>query len=156
MEDELMASYREPSWLVVRVFNPIMSFLVGSLGLDLGGRRVLEVRGRRSGEWRSVPVNLLVLEDERYLVSPRGETQWVRNLRATPEGRLRVGRRVETFTATEVPDDEKPPVLRAYLERWSRETRGLFAVGPDASDEQLRRIAPDHPVFRVEIQQRHP
>lgn len=146
-----MTAYRKPTWLVVHVFNPIVGFLIGSLGLDLGSKRVLEIRGRTSGEWRSVPVNLLILGGERYLVSPRGKTHWVRNLRATPEGRLRVGRRVEPFTATEVPDDEKPPVLRAYLDRWARETRGLFAVDPDASDEQLRQIASDHPIFRIEV-----
>ena len=56
-----MTAYRKPPWLVVHVFNPIMGFLIGSLGLDLGSKRVLEVRGRTSGEWRSVPVNLLIL-----------------------------------------------------------------------------------------------
>ena len=155
-EDGPMAAHRKPPWFVVRVLNPIVRFLVEGLGLEFGGRRVLEVRGRSSGEWRRTPINLLAMEDEHYLVSPRGKAHRVRNLRATPEGRLRGGRKVEPFAATEVPNDEKPPVLRAYLDRWARETRGLFAVDPDASDEQLRQIAPDHPVFRIEVRSEQP
>jgi deazaflavin-dependent oxidoreductase (nitroreductase family) len=120
------------------------------LGLSVYGSRVLEVRGRKSGEWRSTPVNLLRLEGVDYLVAPRGHTQWVKNLRATPEGRLRVGRRIQPFTAVELGDDEKPPLLRAYLKKWKFEVGAFFGgVGPDSSDEELRRIAPDHPVFRL-------
>jgi hypothetical protein len=75
----------------------------------------------------------------------------VRNLRAAGEGELRLGRRTERFRAIEVGDDEKPPVLRAYLRRWKAEVGVFFGgVGPDASDEELRRVAPDHPVFRIE------
>ncbi len=146
-----MTAYRKPSTFVVRGLNPMVGFLVRRLGLDLGGKRVLEVRGRKSGEWRGVPVNELVVEDRRYLVSPRGETQWVRNLRAAGSagGRLVTGRQVERFTATEVSDDEKPPLLRAYLARWERETKGLFAAGPEATEAELRDIAPDHPVFEI-------
>ena len=86
----------------------------------------------------------------RYLVAPRGHTQWVRNLRASGEGRLLLGRTGERFTATELTDDEKPPLLRAYLKRWKMEVGVFFGgVGPDSPDEELRRIAPDHPVFRI-------
>jgi hypothetical protein len=90
------------------------------------------------------------LESAEYLVAPRGHTQWVKNLRASGNGRLRVGRRVQTFTAVELTDDEKPQVLRAYLKKWKFEV-GVFlgGVGPDSSDDELRRIAPDHPVFRL-------
>ena len=96
------------------------------------GSRVLAVRGRSSGAWRTVPVNLLVVDGERYLVAPRGTTQWVRNLRAAGGGELRVGRRVEKFTAEELGDDAKPAVLRAYLRRWAFEV-GVFFDGVDAS-----------------------
>jgi len=121
------------------------------LGVSLAGSRILEVRGRTSGQPRRTPVNPLGLDGTRYLVAPRGNTQWVRNLRALGEGRLLVGRRAEEFTATEVPDDQKPPILREYLRRWKWEVGAFFGgVGPDSSDEELRRIAPDHPVFRVE------
>jgi hypothetical protein len=95
-------------------------------------------------------VNLLTLEGERYLVAPRGETQWVRNLRAAGDGELRVGRRTEVFRATELADADKVGVLRAYLRRWKAEVGVFFdGVGPDASDADLRRIAPNHPVFRL-------
>jgi deazaflavin-dependent oxidoreductase (nitroreductase family) len=111
---------------------------------------VLEIRGRKTGQPRRNPVNLLSLEGTRYLVAPRGHTQWVRNLRAQGEGRLLLGRRAEQFTATELADDDKPPILRAYLKRWKWEVGTFFAgVGPDADDDELRRIAPDHPIFRI-------
>ena len=90
------------------------------------------------------------VEGERYIVSPRGETQWVRNLRASGQGRLRKGLRREEFTATELPDEEKLPLLRAYLKKWAWEVGAFFeGVGADASDDDLRRIAPLHPIFRI-------
>jgi deazaflavin-dependent oxidoreductase (nitroreductase family) len=139
--------YRRPGWFTKHVFNPMIAGLT-RLGVSVLGSRVLEVRGRKSGEWRRTPVNLLTFEGDRYLVAPRGQTQWVRNMRASGEGRLLLGRRTEPFTATELSDDDKPPMLRAYLKRWKAEV-GIFfeGVGPDSTDEELRRIAPDHPVF---------
>lgn len=120
------------------------------LGISLWGSRVLTVRGRKTGEPRSVSVNLLPLDGEQYLVAPRGHTQWVRNLRAAGEGALRVGRRVEPFTAKELADADKPPLLHAYLKRWKFEVGAFFdGVDADASDEELLRIAPGYPVFRI-------
>jgi len=120
------------------------------LGISVAGSRVLEVRGRKSGEPRRTPVNLLTFDGARYLVAPRGHTHWVRNIRASSEGRLLVGRRSEEISVVEVPEDERPPILRAYLERWAWEVGAFFGgVGADSSDEELRRIAPDHPIFRV-------
>ncbi|WP_280723665.1 nitroreductase family deazaflavin-dependent oxidoreductase [Kitasatospora sp. MAA4] len=119
-------------------------------GLSFWGSRVLAVRGRKSGEWRTTPVNVLTHEGTRYLVAPRGHTQWVRNLRAIGTGELRLGRRAETFSATELADSEKPDVLRAYLTRWKFEVGAFFqGVGPDAPDAELLRIAPGYPVFRI-------
>jgi deazaflavin-dependent oxidoreductase (nitroreductase family) len=121
------------------------------MGVSVYGSRVLYVKGRKSGEWRSTPVNLLTLDGTRYLVAPRGNTQWVRNLRVIGSGELRVGRRVEPFTATEVADDDKPAILRAYLKRWKFEV-GVFFDGVDAKapEEKLREIAPGYPIFRIE------
>jgi deazaflavin-dependent oxidoreductase (nitroreductase family) len=141
--------YKRPGWFTTNVFNRIVALLTRA-GISVMGSRVLEVPGRKTGEPRRTPVNLLDLEGTRYLVAPRGNTQWVRNLRASGEGRLWLGKRAEPFTATELADDEKPPVLRAYLKRWKVEVGVFFGgVGPDSSAEELSRIAPDHPVFRL-------
>ena len=145
----MAANYQRPGWFTTHVFNRVVALMTRA-GISVMGSRVLEVRGRKSGEPRRTPVNLLNYEGGRYLVAPRGDTQWVRNLRASGEGRLWLGRRSEPFTATELPDDEKPPLLRAYLKRWKVEVGAFFGgVGPDSSEEELRRIAPDHPVFRL-------
>ena len=140
---------KRPGWFTKNVFNRLVAGLT-RLGVSLFGSRVLEVRGRSSGLPRRTPVNLLKFGGERYLVAPRGDTQWARNLRASGEGRLLVGWRGERFTATELPDEDKPPLLRAYLKRWGFEVAVFFdGVGPRASEEELRRIAPKHPVFRL-------
>ena len=101
------------------------------MGVSVYGSRVLYVKGRKSGEWRSTPVNPLTLDGTRYLVAPRGNTQWVRNMRAVGAGELRIGRRVEPFRATEIADDAKPAILRAYLKKWKFEV-GVFFDGVDA------------------------
>jgi deazaflavin-dependent oxidoreductase (nitroreductase family) len=141
---------KRPGWFTAHVFNPLVGLLTRS-GLSLYGSRVLEVRGRSSGQPRRTPVNLLSFEDERYLVAPRGETQWVRNLRASGEGRLLVGKRAERFTASELADEQKPPILRAYLRRWKFEVGAFFdGVGPDADEAKMQAAAPRHPVFRID------
>jgi deazaflavin-dependent oxidoreductase (nitroreductase family) len=145
-----MAHYVRPGWFTRHVFNGAVA-LATRAGLSVWGSRVLRVRGRKSGQWRSTPVNLLSLDGERFLVAPRGETQWVRNLRSAGSGELVVGSRVEPFTATEVVDeDEKVAVLRAYLKRWRAEV-GVFFDGVSAAspESELRRISSRHPVFRL-------
>lgn len=141
--------YRRPGWFTTNVFNRLVAALTRA-GISVLGSRVLEVPGRKTGEPRRTPVNLLTFEQARYLVAPRGQTQWVRNLRASGQGRLLLGRRSDPFTATELQDDEKPPVLRVYLRKWKFEVGVFFeGVGPESSDQELRRIAPEHPVFRI-------
>ncbi len=138
--------------LMARLFNSTVAGLT-KLGISVLGSRVLYVRGRKSGEWRTVPVNLLVFEGNNYLVAPRGHTQWVRNLRAAGGGELHVGSRVDKFTASELADADKPAILREYLERWKIEVAVFFeGIGPDATDAQLLAIAPGYPVFRIEIE----
>jgi len=126
--------YLKPGWLVSRVVNPLL--------MRLGIVPTLAVRGRTSGEWRTVPVNVLELDGQRYLVAPRGDTQWVRNLRATGHGELRWRSRIEPFRATELPDDEKPRIVDAYLTRWGYQVKGAFETLPNPAD---------HPVFRLEL-----
>ena len=142
--------YQRPGWFTTNVFNRIVAVFTRS-GLSVYGSRVLEIRGRTSGEWRQTPVNLMRYQDGEYLVAPRGQTQWVKNLRASGQGRLRVGRRTEQFTAIELADDEKPALLRAYLKKWKFEV-GVFFDGVDAKapEAKLREIAPGYPIFRVQ------
>jgi deazaflavin-dependent oxidoreductase (nitroreductase family) len=141
--------YVKPGWFTQHVFNRVVAGLTRA-GVSVWGSRQLRVRGRTSGEWRTTPVNLLTLGPERYLVAPRGQTQWVKNMRVAGGGELRVGRHTEPFQATELADDEKVDVLRAYLKRWKAEVGVFFGgVGGDSSDEEIARIAPNHPVFRL-------
>lgn len=141
--------YVRPDWFAINVLNPVVTRLT-RLGLSVYGSRILAVRGRTTGEWRTVPVNLLEFRGERFLVAPRGVTQWVRNIRASGEAELRVGPRREPIRVVELSDEEKPEVLRAYLRRWRFEIGVFFqGIGPDATDEELRRIAPEYPVFRI-------
>jgi deazaflavin-dependent oxidoreductase (nitroreductase family) len=142
--------YIRPDWFGKYVFNPFVQFL-SRLGVSVYGAHVLAVRGRKSGEWRTVAVNPLEFEGKRYLVSPRGVTEWVRNIRVSGAGELRLGSRREPIRVSELPDADKPPLLRHYLRRWKFEVGQFFeGVGPEAPDADLQRIAPNHPVFRVQ------
>jgi deazaflavin-dependent oxidoreductase (nitroreductase family) len=144
-----MPKYDKPDFLTMHLFNPLVA-LATRMGLSLRGSRILAVRGRKSGAWRTTPVNLLHLDNARYLVAPRGETQWARNLRVAGGGELRLGSKREEFRATELGDGEKPAVLRAYLKLWKMETGKWFeGVTHESPDADVMRIAGEHPVFRV-------
>ena len=148
--DAASARYLEPGWFTRNVFNRLVRRLT-RLGVSVRGSRELRVRGRSSGEWRSVPVNLLVIDGVEYLVAPRGTTQWVRNLRVATTGELRVGRRVEAFRAVEMADADKPRILRDYLRLWKSEVGVFFnGVSADATDDELLAIAAGYPVFVIE------
>ena len=143
------AHYRAPGWFTRNVFNRAVAILT-RYGVSILGSRVLAVRGRTSGAWRTTPVNLLNHRGRRYLVSARGEDQWVRNLRVAGTGELRIGQRTEAFRGRELTDEEKAPVLRAYLKRWKIEVGAFFdGVGPDSSDAEILAIAAKHPAFEV-------
>ena len=128
-----MAEYLAPDWFTRKVANPLVR--------ALGFATTLTVRGRTTGAPRSVPVNVLMYEGARYLVAPRGDTQWVRNLRAAGEGELSRRGMHERVRATEIDGHAKPAIVDAYLERWRRQVRSQFARLPDPHD---------HPVFRIE------
>ena len=142
--------YKKPG-VVSRLSNRVIEG-VTRLGISPAGAHTLAVRGRRSGEMRTNPVNPLELDGQTYLVSPRGTSHWVRNLRAAGGGELRVGRKATPFRAVEVTDSDKTPILRAYLDRWAWETGVFFEIERDPSDETLREIAPRHPVFRLRFE----
>ncbi len=144
------AHYRKPGWFTRNVVNRSVALLT-RLGVSVAGSRVLEVRGRTSGEPRRTPVNLLRFDGHDYLVSARGTGEWVRNVRAA-DGHLDLllGRRREARQAIELPDGEKVPVLREYLRRWKAEVGMFFdGVTADSTDEQISAIAAKHPVFRL-------
>ncbi len=152
MEPDPKPHYRKPGRFTRRVFNPLVAALTRS-GISVMGSRVLEVTGRVSGLPQRVPVNLLSFEDRYYLVSARGTGQWVRNVRAAG-GRLDLllGRKRQHVVATELPDADKPPVLRAYLRRWKAEVGVFFdGVTADSGDDELLAIGPRHPVFVLEM-----
>lgn len=136
------------------VFNDIAKWLTAR-GISLLGSRVLAVRGRSSGETRTTVINVFTHEGERYLLAPRGHTQWVRNLRAAGEAELRLGRRVTHVTAEEVADSDKVPLIRLYLRKWEWEV-GMFFDGltKNSPDAELRAAAPGFPVFRLATQRR--
>jgi deazaflavin-dependent oxidoreductase (nitroreductase family) len=147
---EATSHYQQPGWFTTHVLNKAVAGAT-RLGVSVWGSRVLEVKGRKSGEPRQTPVNLLRFGDQTFLVAPRGEAQWVRNLRATGgQLDLLLGRRRTHYVATELNDEEKIPVLRAYLARWKLEVGVFFdGVGPKSSDEAVAAIAPKHPVFAI-------
>ena len=125
--------YLAPGFVVRRVLNPVIR--------RLRLRPVLLVAGRTTGRVQEVPINPLEVEGQRYLLSPRGETQWVRNLRAAGEGQLRHLTSVEWFSAVEVPDEDKPRLVAEYRRRWGVAVKPQFDALPDPRD---------HPAFRIE------
>ena len=142
--------YIRPDWFTKNVFNRVVRWLT-RLGISVAGSRELRVVGRTTGNVRTTVVNLLEVDGQRYLVAPRGTTQWVRNLRVVGTGELRVGRRVEAFRGEELADEAKVAVLRAYVKRWGWEVGKFFeGVGKDPSESDLAAIAPGFPVFAVE------
>jgi deazaflavin-dependent oxidoreductase (nitroreductase family) len=140
--------YRKPGILTRKLMNPFVVIMM-RLGVSVWGSRILEVPGRTSGIPRRTPVNLLEFDGHRYLVSPRGEGQWVKNVRAN-DGRLALllGRRRQELSTRELTDDEKSPVLRAYLRKWKMEVGVFFdGVTADSKEADVQRIASSHPVF---------
>ncbi|MGW6362177.1 nitroreductase family deazaflavin-dependent oxidoreductase [Streptomyces sp. NPDC055092] len=143
--------YLKGSRLNVRL-NGVIGWLARH-GVSLMGSAELSVRGRKSGQMQRIPVNPHTYGDAQYIVSARGHSQWVRNMRVAEAGELRVGRKVRTFTATEVPDSEKLPILRSYLEKWGWEVNQYFqGITAKSTDEELTAAAPDHPVFLIKVE----
>ena len=146
------STYTKPPAYVARIVNPALIFAVERLGIAAGGVEILAVRGRTSGQIRKVPVNPLAYDGDWYLFSPRGESEWVRNLRAAGEGELARGGTIRRFrVAEELPDAAKPPVIRAYMQRWAKQVASIVGFDADASDAVLAEAAPKHPVFRIEL-----
>ncbi len=142
-----MAEYKKPGKMDILMGRAMM--LATKLGFSPAGAWTLAVTGRTSGEERTAPVNPLETGGVRYLVAPRGETQWVRNMRASGSGELRLGKKRQQITVREVADAEKPDLIAAYLKRWGNVTRGHFGTTKDPSPAELERLAARTPVFRI-------
>ena len=144
----MSARYDEPN-RAAKTANALIRWLAEA-GISIAGTRALRVRGRKTGQVRSVVINVLTVDDRDYLVSPRGATQWVRNVRAT--GAVEVGPRWRRrkLQASEVGDAAKPELMRRYLDRWYWEVKGHIAgLTPDSSDEQLQGGRAVDPGFRA-------
>jgi deazaflavin-dependent oxidoreductase (nitroreductase family) len=128
-------AYLKPPAVVVRVFNPI------AMRFGIGGTKTLTVRKRRTSELQRVPLITVEHEGARYLVSTRGESDWVRNLRAAGDAELRGNDATERIRATEVPVAERPPIIAAYQKRAGKTVASYFKKLPEAAD---------HPIFRIE------
>jgi len=133
---------------VDRVFNRIFGALV-ALGIGFAHNWQLEVRGRRSGRLYSTPVDVVTHGGRRYLVAPRGETQWVRNARASGEVTLRKGRRRATYRLRSLSDAEKPPILKAYLDAFRTTVKGFFPVPAGSPESAFVPLAGRYPAFEL-------
>lgn len=138
-----------PGFWTTRVFNPIVAWGVRR-GWRMKGAVILEVVGRVSGEARTTPVNPLPLAGERYLVAPRGRTEWVRNIRVSGSAVLITRGHREPIAVDEVADARKPPIIRAYLREWAMEVGHFFeGISATSSDAEIAAIAPRFPIFRI-------
>ncbi|MFN0146023.1 MAG: nitroreductase family deazaflavin-dependent oxidoreductase [Dehalococcoidia bacterium] len=144
-----MPEYVRPGWFSRSVIN-LVPALAARLGVSMGGAWLLTVNGRKTGEPHSLPVNPLTLGAARYLVSPRGDTQWARNLRAAGHADLRLGRKTVRVSVTEVAETERPAIIAEYLKRWGNVTRSHFGTVKDPDAAELARLAARTPVFRAE------
>ena len=142
-----MTMYHKPSGLV-KAMNSFVGWL-GSLGLIPGGTARLQVKGRRSGKTRMNAVTWVEHEGQRYLVAPRGNTEWVRNVRADGGRAVLKHGKSEAVRLQEVPVEQRAPIIKPYLKKTKMATRREFGLDPDAPMEEFERIAPDHPVFRI-------
>ncbi|MFF2964340.1 nitroreductase/quinone reductase family protein [Streptomyces sp. NPDC057963] len=147
----------QPYYRQANAFNVRLNSTIGRLarhGVSFLGTAELSVRGRKSGQMQRIPVNPHSYEGAQYLVSARGHSQWVRNMRVAGGGELQVGRKIRAFTAVEVADDaQKALIVRAYLERWGWEVNQYFqGVTAKSTDAELLAACPDHPVFRITVE----
>jgi deazaflavin-dependent oxidoreductase (nitroreductase family) len=142
-----LPDFREPT-AVEKFINRAFGFFVG-VGLAPSHIYVLEVRGRKSGKVYSTPVDLLELGGKRYLVAPRGRTQWVRNAEVAEEISLKKGSMRQKFRLRPIPNAEKPPILKAYLDSFQREVQRYFLVPAGSSPEAFAEIAPSYPAFEL-------
>jgi deazaflavin-dependent oxidoreductase (nitroreductase family) len=145
--DPPLPTFREPT-AVEKLFNRIFGFLVG-LGLGFSYNYLLEVRGRKSGKLYSTPINLVELNGKKYLVAPRGRTQWVRNAEAAGKVTLKKGSKRQQFHLRPIPETDRPQILKAYLDSFKREVQRYFPVAAGSPRESFLAIAESYPAFEL-------
>ena len=145
--DSTLPSFRQPT-AIERAFNKTFGFLVG-IGLGFSYNYLLQVRGRKSGKIYSTPIDLLELSGKRFLVAPRGHTQWVRNAEAAGEVTLKKGSKRERFGLRALSDEEKPEILKAYLDQFRREVQTYFPVPAGSPAEAFRGLLQSYPAFEL-------
>jgi deazaflavin-dependent oxidoreductase (nitroreductase family) len=118
------------------------------VGLKIGSMSLLTVRGRKSGQPRTVPVLLVEHDGHSFLVAPYGVVQWVRNIRAAGTATLTRGRHSKVISVTELPAQEAAPILKQYLVK-ATAARPYFDATKDSSLEAFEREAARHPVFQI-------
>ncbi|MFZ0308851.1 MAG: nitroreductase family deazaflavin-dependent oxidoreductase [Candidatus Sulfotelmatobacter sp.] len=139
--------FREPS-AVEKIFNRVFGFVVG-MGLGFSYNYLLQVRGRKSGKLYATPINLLEIHGKRFLVAPRGRTQWVRNAEAAGEVTLKKGSSSQRFRLRPVAETEKPEILKAYLDNFKSEVQRYFPVAAGSPVESFVELAGSYPVFEL-------
>jgi deazaflavin-dependent oxidoreductase (nitroreductase family) len=142
-----LPSFRVPS-AGERVFNRIFGFVVG-MGWGFSYNYLLQVRGRKSGKIYSTPIDLLERDGKRFLVAPRGRTQWVRNAEAAGEVALKRGKLQRRFRLRALSDQEKPEILKAYLDQFKREVQRYFPVPAGSSVEAFTGLVESYPAFEL-------
>src|SRR5580698_3009283 len=142
-----LPTFRPPT-VVERTFNRVYGFLVG-LGLGFSYNYLLQVKGRKSGKLYSTPVDLLNLNSKRYLVAPRGRTQWVRNAEAAGEITLKKGSKRQKYGLRPLSDVEKLPVLKAYLDGFKKEVQRYFPVPAGSPPDAFAEVASSYPAFEL-------
>lgn len=131
-----------------RAFNRLFGFLVGH-GIGFRHNYLLQVRGRKSGRIYSTPVDLLEIQGRQFLVAPRGRTQWVRNAEAAGEVTLRKGGMNQRFGLRPLRNQEKPEILKAYLDKFKREVQRYFPVPAGSPPEAFRPLVQTYPAFEL-------
>lgn len=142
-----MPAFRAPNTFE-RFFNRAFGFLVG-LGFGLGHNYLLQVSGRKTGRVYSTPVNVLEFQEKRFLVAPRGRTQWVRNAESAGEVTLKKGRNAQKFRLRPLPDAEKPEILKEYLGRFTSTVQRYFPVPAGSPPQAFAALAASYPVFEL-------
>ena len=140
-------SFRAPS-AAERIFNRLFGILVG-LGIGFPYNYLLQVRGRKTGKLYSSPIDLLELGGKRFLVAPRGRTQWVRNAEAAGEIVLKCGSKVQRFRLRAIPEPERLEILKAYLDRFKVQVQRYFPIPAGSPAEAFAPIVSYYPAFEL-------